>query len=140
MYKLYFGKGLSTKEILKKYHFNDEIIYNEYGKPYFKNNPIFFNVSHSDKMTVLCISDREVGVDIQHLTYRLRVIDKICTPEEKKSIKNAQDFTRIWVRKESYVKMLGQGIGYGLRNVDTLKINNIKVKKYKNYYIAICLK
>ena len=140
MYKLYIAKNLNTREILERYHLDYEIIYNKYGKPYFKNNPIFFNVSHSNKITVLCISDMEVGVDIQKLTYKPRVIDKICTLEEKKLIHNEHDFTKMWVKKESYVKMLGQGIGYGLRNVDTLKVNNIKIKKYKNFYIGICLK
>ena len=140
MYKLYIGKNLSSKDILKRHNINGEIIYNEYGKPSFKDNPIFFNVSHSKDYTVLVISSKEVGVDIQKITYRKNIIDRICTNEEKKIIKNADDFTKIWVKKESYVKMLGKGISYGLCNVDTLKIHNIKLKKYKNYYIAISFK
>ncbi len=140
MYKLYIGKRLTTEEILKRHIFLDEIVYNEYGKPYFKNNPIFFNVSHSGDYTVLLVSDKECGIDIQKLTFKKNVINKVCTEIEKNNIKNAFDFTKIWVKKESYVKMIGQGISYGLKNVDTNKIKNIKVKKYKNYYIAICLK
>ena len=140
MYKLYIAKKCSSKEILKRHNIDYEIIYNEYGKPYFKNNPIFFNVSHSGNYTVLVVSNIEVGVDIQKITYRRKVIEKVCNDKEKKLIKDAQSFTKMWVKKESYLKMLGQGASYGFKNVDTLNTNNIKVKKYKNYYIAICFK
>ncbi|MBR4230958.1 MAG: 4'-phosphopantetheinyl transferase superfamily protein [Bacilli bacterium] len=140
MYKLYISRNIPTCDLLRKHNLNNEIIYNKYGKPYFKDNPIFFNVSHSDKYAVLAVSDKEIGVDIQKITYKAKIINKICNENEKKLIKNANDFTKIWVKKESFVKMVGQGLSYGLINADTQTINNIKIKKYKNYYIAICLK
>ena len=140
MYKLYISRNIPTCDLLRKHNLNNEIIYNKYGKPYFKDNPIFFNVSHSGKYAVLAVSDKEIGVDIQKITYKAKIINKICNENEKKLIKNANDFTKIWVKKESFVKMVGQGLSYGLINADTQTINNIKIKKYKNYYIAICLK
>ncbi len=140
MYKLYIEKNISSKELLNKVlnelNIKDEIIYNEYGKPYLKNNEIFFNISNCDIYTVLVISSKEVGVDIEKITIKENIIDKICNENEKKLIKSPIDFTSIWVKKESYVKYLGVGLSYGLKNVDTTKLNYI-IKKFNNYLIAI---
>ena len=59
--------------------------------------------------------------------------------EEKRIIKTPEDFTIIWVKKESYVKYLSIGLTYGLKNVDTLKPYNFIIKKIDNYYISVYL-
>ena len=142
MYKLYIEKNISSKEllnrVLKELNINDEIIYNEYGKPYLKNNEIYFNISHSKEYTILGISSSEIGVDIEEIKpIRENVINKVGTDDEKKLIKNDEDFTLIWVKKESYVKWNGMGIGYGLKNVDTTKITNFIIKRLDNFYISV---
>jgi 4'-phosphopantetheinyl transferase len=140
MYKIFIKKNTDSNKmlnnILKKYHINNDIFYNEYGKPYIKNNPLYFNISHSNNITVIAISDKEIGIDIEHITFKKNIIDKICTEEEKLLINNAHGFTKLWVKKESYIKYLGTGLSYGLKNVDTNKLKFI-IKKYKNYYISI---
>ncbi len=141
MYKLFIEKNITSKEllnkILKKYHIKDEILWNEFGKPYLKHHPFYFNLSHSKEYTVCGISDHEIGVDIEHITMREHIIPRITTKEEKETIKNADDFTKLWVKKEAYVKYLGIGLSYGLKNVDTLHLNNIDLLKFHDYYIAI---
>ena len=141
MFKLYIEKNTSSQDLLKKVleenNIKDEIVYNAYGKPYLKNNEVYFNISHSHDLTVLVISDSEVGIDVEKITMRKKVIAKVCNEEEQKLIKTAGDFTIMWVKKESYVKYLGIGIAYGLNNVDTLKIKNFIIKKFEDYYIAI---
>ena len=141
MYKLYIEKDVSSRKLLKKVlttlNIHDNLVYNEYGKPYLKRNEIYFNISHAKPYTVLVISNKEIGVDIEKITMKDKVMKKVCTEEEKKLIKTADDFTVIWVKKESYVKYIGVGLSYGLKNVDTLKINNFIIKKFKDYYIAI---
>lgn len=143
MYKLYLEKNISSKDlldkVLKENNIQDEIIYNDYGKPYLKNNEIYFNISSSYEYTALVISDKEVGVDIEKINYKKRIINRICTEEEAKTIKTKDDFTIIWVKKESYVKYLGVGISYGLKNVNTLKLNNFIIKKIDDYYLSIYL-
>lgn len=143
MNKIYISK-LSTKELLNKvleiYNINREIIYNEYGKPYLKNNEIYFNLSNSHDYSVCVVANNEVGIDIEKITFKPNIIDKICTEHEKYLIKNEEDFTKIWTRKESYIKYLGIGISYGLKNVDTLILNNIQTYKYEDYYISVCSK
>ena len=141
MYKLYIEKNIQSHDLLKKvlshYGITDEIVYNDYGKPYLKNKEIYFNISHSFAYTVLVIADSNVGVDIEKITMRENVIDKMCTKEEKKLIKTKEDFTKMSVKKESYLKYLGIGMSYGLKNADTLKLHGFIIKKIDDYYISI---
>ena len=141
MYRLYIEKNTSSKKLLKKIlaenKINDDIIYNEYGKPYFKNDEIFFSISHSYDYVVCVISDKEVGVDIQKITYRPRIIKRICSSEEQNRINSPEDFTEMWTKKESYAKFLGLGISYGLKKINTL-LNDYTVIKLEDYYITIC--
>ncbi len=141
MYKLYLEKNISSKDLLKKVleenDIQDKIIYNEYGKPYLENNPLYFNISHSGIYTALVISDAEVGIDIEKIHMPKNALLHVCNEEEKRLIKSVEDFTIMWVKKESYVKYLGIGISYGLKNVDTTKIKDFVLKKVGNYYISI---
>ena len=81
MYKLYLEKNISSKELLtkileKENVANIEIVYNEHGKPYLKNNELYFNLSHDRNMTVLVTSNQEIGVDLEYLTYKQSVVNK----------------------------------------------------------------
>lgn len=148
MYKLYLEENISSKDLLtkvleKEKVTNTDIVFNEHGKPYLKDNKLYFNISHDRNMTVLVTSDKEIGVDIEYLTYKPSVVNKYFTPREQEIIKNSKnkeyDFTKIWVMKESYVKMLGIGILYGLEKVDTIKlIKKFEIIDKKEYLISIC--
>ena len=141
MYRLFIEKRMPSEEfikkILKKYHIEYDIFYNEHRKPYIKNNPIYFNISHSGDYIVGVVSDKEVGVDIQELMYKEKVVDRICTENEKKYPITPENFTKMWAIKEAYVKKVGIGLSYGLQNVDTTKVDNIDIYKLENYYIAV---
>lgn len=132
------------REFKKDYNISDyEIIYNEYNKPYLKNEKIYFNISHSNGTIVLVISDKEIGVDVEYFVYKESVVRKYFTNNEQNEILNSTnkvyDFTRIWVMKEAFVKMKGIGISYGLINVDTTKIKEqIELIENEKYLIAIC--
>lgn len=149
MYRLYIKENANAKELLKEslkkdYNISDyEIIYNEYNKPYLKNEKIYFNISHSNRTIVLVISDKEIGVDVEYFVYKESVVRKYFTNNEQNEIQNSTnkvyDFTRIWVIKEAFVKMKGIGISYGLINVDTTKIKEqIELIENEKYLIAIC--
>ena len=148
MYKIYLEENTSSKALLTKvlqenYIANKEIIYNAYGKPYLKNNELYFNISHDKNITVLVTSDKEIGVDLEYLTYRPSVVKKYFNLKEqniiKKSRRKEYDFTKIWVMKEAYVKMKGIGITYGLQNVDTAVLaNKFEIIDKDDYLIAIC--
>ena len=120
MYRLYIKENANAKELLKEslkkdYNISDyEIIYNEYNKPYLKNEKIYFNISHSNGTIVLVISDKEIGVDVEYFVYKESVVRKYFTNNEQNEIQNSTnkvyDFTRIWVMKEAFVKMKGTGL------------------------------
>ena len=138
MYKLYIKENIDAKDLLKeclKKDFNIfeyEIIHNEYNKPYLKNEKIYFNISHDNGTVVLVISDKEIGVDVEYFTTNEQ--NEILNSTNKEN-----DFTRIWVMKEAFVKMKGMGISYGLINVDTTKIKEqIELIENEKYLIAIC--
>ena len=149
MYRLYIKENANAKELLKEslkkdYNISEyEIIYNEYNKPYLKNEKIYFNISHSNGTIVLVISDKEIGVDVEYFVYKESVVRKYFTNNEQNEILNSKnkvyDFTRIWVMKEAFVKMKGIGISYGLININTTKIKEqIELIENEKYLIAIC--
>ncbi len=143
MLRFYYAKNIDSHTLLKQVFASEHIkdttlIYGPNGKPYLKTGELFFNLSDSHGQLVCAVSDQEIGVDIQKICYRPRVARKICTPAELKTIKNAEDFTRIWVLKESFVKANGAGLAYGLQNVDTLALKQAEAWRYGDFYVAVC--
>ncbi len=147
MNKLYILKEIKSEDLIKKiaddYNIkNYKIIKNEYGKPYFENNGVYFNISNSDSVVVAAVSDKEIGIDIQKIKYNDAIVNRTFTESEKQYLNKSSDkkktFTLIWTMKESYVKELGIGVGYGLKNVDTISmIDKFKVIEYEDYIITI---
>lgn len=149
MYKLYIEEDTTSELILahalKDYANIDQydIEYNEYGKPYLKNiNNVYFNISNTSNINVCVVSDKEIGVDIESPKYVSGIFNMVFTKKEKEIVRMSDnkelDFIKIWTMKESYVKLLGVGISFGLKSVDTTKLTNkIDFEFYKNYVIAI---
>ena len=148
MYKLYIEKNISSQEFLSKilkenYNIDKyELIYNEYGKPFLKDNNLFFNISHDNNLVVIAISDKNIGIDIEYLTYNRFVLKKSFNEKEQHKVNDKvnkeKEFTKIWVMKEAYVKMKGTGIITDLKDIDTTKIKNIDIIDNEEYIIAIC--
>lgn len=121
----------------------------ESGKPVFTNIPYYFNISHSCGRAVCVLSDVEVGADIEFIK-KVRSFDLIAenffAPEEIKrfrSAKNsAEEFYRIWTRKEALLKKEGCGIEYKkLKNTDTFVYPDAEFIEYKRgqYLTTVCL-
>lgn len=148
MYKLYIEKNISSQDFLSKilkenYNIDKyELIYNEYGKPFLKDNNLFFNISHDNNLVVIAISDKNIGIDIEYLTYNRFVLKKCFNEKEQHKVNDKvnkeKEFTKIWVMKEAYVKMKGTGIITDLKDIDTTKIKNIDIIDNEEYIIAIC--
>lgn len=86
--------------------------YGEKGKPYFKDSPLSFSLSHSGELVLCAIADHEIGVDVQ------KVIDldweklakRFFSPMECDSLGTDRElFFRLWCRKEAYGKLTGEG-------------------------------
>jgi 4'-phosphopantetheinyl transferase len=121
------------------------ISYDIYGKPYLTDyNNVYFNISHCVQGCIVVVSDGKVGVDIQEIRdFSHSVAEKVCSEAELECLDLSSDkkrlFTKMWVIKESYVKMTGEGITNGLKNIDTTKINeNIQVWEAGNCFVAVC--
>lgn len=80
-----------------------------------------FNVSHSGKWAVCAVSDSPVGIDIQEIKpVNFSIANRFFSASENEMLINAQGaarqelFYKLWVLKESYVKMLGKGLSMRL--------------------------
>lgn len=97
----------------------------EHGKPYVLNIPYHFSISHSGDYTVLAISDRPIGVDVEVIRDFSAILARRCfnegelqyiagnSPSRKKSVMQ-RCFYEIWTAKEAYLKYTGQGLSGGL--------------------------
>ena len=108
-----------TKEIFEK---NIVVEVEKNGKPEVKNNDsLFFNISHSGEYTVLAVSDKPVGIDVQeYKNINKRIADRFFNKKDSEYLDKFEDdeymkkTIEVWTAKEAYVKMLGKGIGEGL--------------------------
>jgi 4'-phosphopantetheinyl transferase len=117
---------------------------------------VFYSISHAGDYAICVISDRIVGVDIEH-RYRgvfdnetqLDNVAKKCLAmgesirfqtadnEEKMSL-----FLKYWTRKESYSKSIQKGLAIDFSTIDTEKMD----KKYwsdwleEGYYCSLYVK
>lgn len=82
------------------------------GKPFFLQKALpFFNISHSGSFATCALYHEEIGLDVQKLTTpRPSLVKRVCTEEEHSQISSPADFCRLWSRKESAVKLTGEGI------------------------------
>lgn len=103
--------------LMRDYGIYDEIrfAYNYYGKPFLPDHPeIHFNLSHCKKGIACAVSDVPVGIDIEEIQYDDDMARYVLDAGEYERVSSsdnpAEEFTKIWTRKESYVKMLGTGL------------------------------
>ncbi len=131
--------------LLARYMMGDlHVAYDEYGKGYLTDRPdIHFNLTHCQSGTACVVSQRECGVDMEGIiAYKSSLARHICTEEELKMLEEANDkdklLTRLWTIKEAYVKMLGIGIAYGLKNVNTCEMDeDVHVMENDEYCLAV---
>ena len=87
---------------------NAELQYGKNGKPYLKNDELFFNLSHSGNLSVCAISDTEIGVDCEKVSpAKPHVLQAVFNELEQEKAKSDKAFTEIWTKKESVVKYYG---------------------------------
>lgn len=96
--------------------------YGEHGKPYIADALGYnFSVSHSGGCIAFAESAENIGVDVQLRQGGKRFAARFFTENERQYAQQGdREFFEVWTRKEAYVKMLGTGLAYGLRNFDVL--------------------
>ena len=79
---------------------------NENGKPYFKECPCHFSITHTNGIVVVALSENEVGIDCEKC--ETVISDRVARRFLNKSSATVQD----WTAYESIGKLLGVGIPY----------------------------
>lgn len=100
---------------------------------------IHFNISHSGEYAVCAVCDTPVGVDIEKIRevdFR-RIAKRYFRENEAEKIADIDDFFSLWTKKESYLKMTGDGISGGL---DTPFENSkfVEIDDIDGYKICLC--
>ena len=117
---------------LKNLLSREEMLKNEYGKPYFNNGP-FFNISHSGKYVLMVVSTSEIGVDIEEIKNKdMSALVRIFNEAEARMIKEHSDFYYLWCAKESLIKCMGLSVSK-VREIPGLPLNGLKTFKGKDY-------
>ncbi len=117
---------------------NISIIYNKNGKPYIKNNPIYFNISHKDGYVAVVVSNKKCGIDIE--TYHkinLSSLKIFATKEEQNYILDniENNFYEIYTLKEATLKMYGKKLS-DIKNINTQNKKRTIIKN-DNYFVTI---
>ncbi len=123
-------------------------VYGREGKPYFRDLPFYFNLSHSGDYVLCVVSEAEIGADIQQHRRREKEKDREgsggsernafgdssavlgrlasrffsereCAALNRAGAEREQLFFRLWARKEAYGKLTGKGVT-GVLGMDML--------------------
>lgn len=99
--------GVSVTEYMRGPH----------GKPYLPDGKLFFNLTHCRGLAACMVCGAECGIDAEPFSRPVNsgVARRICAPEELVLTGEPFDFFRLWTLKESFVKALGTGLSYPLR-------------------------
>lgn len=121
---LSIGAGLLLRSVLKITS-DDMLGYNEHGKPLF-NEHGYFSISHSGNVTVLTVSENDVGADIEMLRKpNERLLLRCFSAEEIDFVKDSSEkYTRIWTEKEAVLKLLGTGLSISPGSFSLVPIKN----------------
>ena len=122
------------------------IVRAENGKPYQGTVPgLFFNCSHSGTMVACGVAGEEIGVDIQKRTDGGRLREKVFCSEEMQEAESSGFFTEVWAKKESYLKLTGEGLRKELKSLNVCRMQTESQVQWHSewvldeYYLCACL-
>lgn len=128
--------------------------YGPKGKPYLRDIPLFFNLSHSGDYVLCALSRREIGADIQRLEKcdTKRLAERFFHERERECLRRIPGerereryFYRLWTAKEAYGKMTGEGItaavGKDFSDPGAEWMRDLELEEYdflRGYAMAFC--
>lgn len=138
---------------------------NIYGKPALVgsiNHPLYFSLSYTSNWIFLAIStETDIGIDAELIQpINIDTASEFCIDREMKVIKSnpnksLENYYKLWTLKESFLKNIGMGLSYPVKNIEfTLSKHKIKcynkskivgdcffkIYKLKNILISLCVK
>lgn len=129
-------------------------------KPFLLEAPhIDFNISHTMGLVVCAIGNRDIGIDAELIRpFEERLLRRVCSKKEQDYVLEVDDiqireerFFRLWTLKESFVKAIGRGIAFSLKDISfTIEENGIikssvqgfryaQVKVSQKYILSVCM-
>lgn len=119
-----------------------------YGKPYLTGmEQLFFNLSHSGSYAAAVFSDEPVGIDVERVRPAdLALAKRFFAAEEYAALRAVSDerdmggrldreFIRLWTRKESYIKAVGEGMHLPLADFSVLA-ETVSYGQFGTYYLS----
>ena len=103
-----------------------------FGKPYLIGGGVEFSLSHTRGAVCAAFSgEGEVGADIERRDRRVseRLYSRV--------LSGSEDFIRLWVQKEAFLKRLGTGIADDLRGVDTTLLRDTAARECGEYFVGL---
>lgn len=94
-----------------------------YGKPYFPNRPdLHFSLSHCTNAVACAVDARPVGVDIERVRpFKDTLAAYVLNEQELAHVRQAPNpalaFTILWTKKESLLKLTGDGLRRDLKEL-----------------------
>lgn len=91
------------------------------GKPYIKDDPVCFSISHSGGFGAVAICDKPIGVDLQSFVpvgKYAAILSRFFESERKFIGKDGKKFAKVWAAKEAFVKMRGGSILKSFKKIE----------------------
>ena len=153
------GRSLLNFGLMKEYGRTWEIERETGSKPCLKGaEGVEFNISHTKGLVVCAVADRELGVDTEQIRpFKSSLMRRVCSGAERGFVlagrseaKQQERFFRLWTLKESFVKAIGRGLAFPLRDITfSLEEGVIKgsipgwqfyqSRVYQSYIISVCV-
>ena len=140
-----------------------EVFRTRWGKPLSRLHPeIFFNISHCATAAACTLGNKSTGIDVERkFDYRENLARRVCHREEWKILETLpvqereEQLHALWSMKESFVKMDGRGMGYGMERINLASLLPVSPEKeqaivmegklrfllqgYDTYTLAACM-
>lgn len=121
-----------------------EIITGEHGKPYLRDNEVYFSLSHSGRLAAVALCDDEVGIDIQEASdFNSKLVKRFYAPDEREYVEQSADrdaaFTEVWSKKESYIKAIGTGLATPLNSFSVVNMTGLLYTCLEGYALSVCV-
>lgn len=148
---LYFS-SLIFKKDFKIFH--PEYFFSTNGKPYLKSRDFGFSITYTDEYIFIAIvKDIDIGIDAEKIkNNNLEVAKEFMSLGELVDLDTSNDkqgyFLRLWTLKESYLKLVGQGIDDTITKLEfrensdrtfSVQRDHINVLYIKNFLSKSCI-
>lgn len=121
----------------------DSVTLGPHGKPC--HEALHFNLSHSGRYVICAVGEGEIGCDIQKIRpCRESMVRRFFAPDEQEYILSVQGkerderFILLWSRKESFLKMTGEGLTREPGELSCLSGTGFYERRLEEYMICVC--